>query len=445
MRKIALILCFMMIFGLLAACGGPATTSTPAGTSGTTAGTTTGATSGGTAATTAASTEPVKIYIFSNQPEYSDAFNAYIEAYKSVAPHVTIDMEVNQADYPTLVKAKLSSGEVPEVFCSTAGAEIKLYMEYSADLTNEPLAAAMLDSVRANMSYEGKVYGLPVKANCFGIVYNKTLFEEAGITTLPKTITEMKAACEKLVAKGYTPFSNGYKEWWVQKHIFQHYLDASTDNASDLVAKFIKGEAKFADYPLLSTNFFDFLDLTVKYGMAKPLEADLNAEIAAFGTGKAAMMTGQGPWTEEAVMAIDPNLKLGIMGYPVDDNPAHSRIITGADQALRIYKDSPVVNEVIKLYNWLYTSEYGKKWFSDVAKVIPPIKDAPIPNLQIPQAMKAILDSGEAVGDMAIIYSTDSFHQKFGEIAQSYLAGTIKRDQAISEMEKAWVDLGGGN
>ena len=341
-----------------------------------------------------------------------------------------------------MVKAKLSSGDVPEVFVSTAGAEIELYMEYSADLTDEPMSAAMLDSVRSNMSYDGRVYGFPVKANCFGIVYNKAIFEEAGITELPKTFSELEQACEKIAAAGYTPFSNGYKEWWVQKHIFMHFIDASTDNASDLVAGFTAGNEKFADYPIMSENYFDFLDLTIEYGMPKPLEADLNAEIAAFGTGEAAMMTGQGPWTEEAILAIDPDLQMGIMGYPVDDDPEHARIATGADQALRIYKDSPVVDEVINLYNWLYTSDYGKTWFSEVAKVIPPIKDAPIPDLQIPKSMNEIIAAGEPIADMTIIYSPDSFHQKFGEIAQSYLAGTVDRAAATGEMETAWQELG---
>lgn len=440
MKRLITIISLVLVLTMLASCAGASETTTTAAPDQTT----TAAPDGDetTAPPADDEKEPVNIFIFSNQPEYSQAFEAYIEEYKKVAPHVTIEMEVNQADYPTLVKAKLSSGDVPEVFVSTAGAEIELYMEYSADLTDEPMSAAMLDSVRNNMSYDGRVYGFPVKANCFGIVYNKGIFEEAGITELPKTLSELEEACEKITAAGYTPFSNGYKEWWVQKHIFMHFIDASTDNASKLVAGFTAGNEKFADYPIMSQNYFDFLDLTIENGMPKPLEADLNAEIAAFGTGEAAMMTGQGPWTEEAILAIDPDIQMGIMGYPVDDDPEHARIATGADQALRIYKDSPVVDEVIGLYNWLYTSDYGKKWFSEVAKVIPPIKDAPIPDLQIPKSMNEIIAAGEPIADMTIIYSPDSFHQKFGEIAQSYLAGTVDRTAAVSEMETAWKELG---
>ena len=91
-------------------------------------------------------------------------------------------------------------------------------------------------------------------------------------------------------------------------------------------------------------------------------------------------MTGKGAWDEEAIKKITPDIEIGIAGYPVSDKPEQAQIVTGADQALRINKDSAVVKETIEFFNWLYTSDYGKNWFSNVAKVIPPIKDAPLPD-----------------------------------------------------------------
>jgi raffinose/stachyose/melibiose transport system substrate-binding protein len=129
------------------------------------------------------------------------------------------------------------------------------------------------------------------------------------------------------------------------------------------------------------------------------------------------------------------------MGYPVSDDPSKAMIITGADQALRINKDSKVARETIDFFNWLYTSDYGKNWFANVAKVIPPIKDGTMPNLQMPKAMEEYLKTGKS-GDLAINYSLDSFHQKLGEIMQAYIGGAKSKDQAIDEIQKAWVQLG---
>lgn len=388
----------------------------------------------------------VTINMFTASPEYTDAFNAYIEEYKKVKPNVTINLEIMQADYNTILKSRIAAGSTPDVFQTTAGGDIDTYADYSADLTNEPLAAAMTDAVRTNMtSTDGKVLGLPVKGNLFALIYNKELFAKAGITEPPKTIAEMDEAIKKLEAKGIKPFANAYKEWWVWKHIFQHYVDAAAIDAGmsskDLVNKFIAGETTIKEYPALYNNFFAFIDTTVQYGTDKPLERDSNAEVSDFASGKAAMMTGKGAWDEEAIIKINPDFKMGIMGYPVSDKADQSMIITGADQALRINVESPVAKETIEFFNWLYTSDYGKNWFSQVAKVIPPIKDAPLPDLQMPKEMEEILKT-EKSGDLSVNYSLDTFHQKFGEIMQAYIGKSKTKDQAVEEIQQAWIQLG---
>lgn len=437
MKKKILALSFslVLLMGLLSACGGGG---------GNAAGNANGAGAGNGGATD--NSKPVTINMFTASPEYTDAFNAYIAEYKKVKPNVTINLEIMQADYNTVLKSRIAAGSTPDVFQTTAGGDIDTFAEYSADLTDQPLAAAMTDAVRANMtSSDGKVLGLPVKGNLFSLIYNKDLFEQAGITTFPKTTAELDDAIAKLEAKGTKPFANAYKEWWVWKHVFQHFVNAAAQDkgvtTKDLVNSFIAGDAKIKDYPVLYNNFFDFIDKTVKHGTDKPLERDSNAQISDFATGKAAIMVGKGAWDEEAIKKINPDIKIGIAGYPVSDKPEQATIITGADQALRINKDSAVVNETIEFFNWLYTSDYGKNWFSTVAKVIPPIKDAPLPDLDMPKQMNEILKS-EPSGDLAINYSLDTFHQKFGEIMQAFIGGSKTKDQAVTEIEQAWVQLG---
>ncbi|WP_018750121.1 ABC transporter substrate-binding protein [Paenibacillus sanguinis] len=439
MKKKILALSFslVLIMGLLSACGGNGNNAEGNGAGGANAG-------GNNAA--ADESKPVTINMFTASPEYTDAFNAYIKEYKQVKPNVTINLEIMQADYNTVLKSRIAAGSTPDVFQTTAGGDIDTFAEYSADLTNEPLAAAMTDAVRANMSStDGKVLGLPVKGNLFSLIYNKELLDQAGVATFPKTVAELDDAITKLEAKGITPFANAYKEWWVWKHVFQHFVNAAAQDAGvtsqELVSGFIAGDVKIKDYPVLYNNFFSFIDTTVKHGTDKPLERDSNAEVSDFASGKAAIMTGKGAWDEEAIKKITPDIKIGIAGYPVSDKPEQATIITGADQALRINKDSAVVKETIEFFNWLYTSDYGKNWFSSVAKVIPPIKDAPMPELDMPQQMNEILAS-EPSGDLSINYSLDTFHQKFGEIMQAYIGGSKTKDQAVTEIEQAWVQLG---
>lgn len=431
----ALSISLILIAAILAACGSNNNNASNGAATGT-----------ATGSAETDSTKPVTINMFTASPEYTDAFNAYIAEYKKVKPNVTINLEIMQADYNTILKSRIAAGSTPDVFQTTAGGDIDTYAEYSADLTNEPLAAVMTDAVRSNMSStDGKVLGFPVKGNLFVMMYNKKLLADAGIATPPKTTAELADAITKLEAKGITPFANAYKEWWVWKHVAQHFVDAAAldagISAKELVDQFIAGKTTFKDHPALYTNFFNFIDLTVKHGTDKPLERDSNAEVSDFASGKAAFMTGKGAWDEEAIKKITPDFQLGIMGYPVSDKAEQATIITGADQALRINKDSKVVKETVEFFNWLYTSDYGKSWFSNVAKVIPPIKDAPLPDLDMPKQMAEILKT-EKSGDLSVNYSLDTFHQKFGELMQAYIGGSKKKDQAIEEIQQAWIQFG---
>lgn len=394
--------------------------------------------------------EPVEIDMFISSPEYADAVRALIDAYKEVAPNVTINYETTQNDYPTLLKTRINAGMTPDIFSTTSGKEIADYIEYSYNFAGEPAAEAMDPAVAAMMTYgDGEIHGFALKGNYFGLLYNKAIFEEVGIE-VPKTLDDFEAACEAISAAGYQPVSTGFAEWWVFKHVMQHFLDAASDDPAALVAAFQAGEAHIKDYPVLYDNFFRFIDLAVKYGDAKPLETDLAGEEAAFGVGEAAMILGQGAWVEADILAIDDAFQMGFAGYPVTDDPAQSKMISGSDQALRINsdqalrinKDSENLQAVLDFVNWWYTSDYGKTWFCDVAGVIPPISDAKVADMQVIN-QGGELAASEGADALSICYSSDSFNQAMGEAIQAYIGGTLSKDECCAQIEAKWVEIDG--
>lgn len=436
-KLISLFLCMTLLATMLAGCGPKdkeGEVVTPDSTAG--ADNATGDEGGSDAA--------AEIYMFISQPEYADAINALIEEYKKVKPNVTINYETTQNDYPTMLKAKLNSGSSPDIFASASGKEIDVYKEYSLDLSDQPLMDTMLPAVKSAMvDGEGNgMYGIAIKGNYFGMIYNKDLFTAAGIEKAPETLTELEAAITKLEAANITPFTGGFAEWWVFKHLFQHFLNAATDDVPGLVKKFESGEAKFKDYPELYDNFFRFVDLVKDHGDSKPLEADLSAELAAFGSGQAAMVIGQGAWVEADIKKIDPESPIGFAGYPVSDNAANSQVITGADQALRISKDSKNLPAVLDFVNWWYTSDYGKSWFTDVAGVVSPVITEKASEFEIIKQGSAEVEA-KGSGTLGVIYSTDSFFTAFGEAMQGYVAGTSDKDKTCETIEQKWMELDG--
>lgn len=388
--------------------------------------------------------EEVTLTMFLAAPEYADAMNTLIDQYESENPNINIEYESTQ-DYNALLKTKINAGEVPDFFYTATGKEMSVYEDYAADLTNEPLVSAMTDEVKTMNTYEDKVLGFSLKNNMFGIVYDVDVLNEVGYTEFPRTMSEFETLCAELEAAGYQPISTGFAEWWVFKHAFQNFTNAAAEAAGltteELVGKFLAGEAKISDYPELYNDFFKFVDVCTTYGDSKPLETDLNTEITNLATKKAPIVIGQGPWIETDVLKINPDANIALAPYPINENAELAKIAKGPDQSVRVNKNSEHLEEVLDFCNWWYTSDYGQSWFVDVAGVIPPVADVELPEYQIVQSGVADTDVNGS-GAVAVAYSTDSFHQTFGELMQSYVGGQLTKDEVCAQIEAAWHELG---
>ena len=155
-------------------------------------------------------------------------------------------------------------------------------------------------------------------------------------------------------------------------------------------------------------------------------------------------MIGQGAWVESDLMKINPDLKITFAGYPVDEDASHCQVITGSDQALRVSKDSENQEIVLNFLNWWYTSDYGKAWFTDVAGVVPPIKgDFDTEYEVIKQGSASVEEKGAA--PLEVIYSTDSYHQAFGEAMQAYVEGSASKEDTISTIEQKYQEIDGAS
>ena len=54
---------------------------------------------------------------------------------------------------------------------------------------------------------DGKIYALSAGSSLYGIVYNRKLFQKAGIDTLPRTTDELVVVCDKLLENDITPWA----------------------------------------------------------------------------------------------------------------------------------------------------------------------------------------------------------------------------------------------
>lgn len=444
-KILATMLCVAMTAGCLAGCGGSsnAGSESKSDTTGTTTAATESAKADDDAASSGSGDEEVEFYMFISSPEYADSINELLTEYKKVKPNVTINYETTQNDYPTMLKAKLNSGECPDIFSSTAGKEIETYKEYSYDLSGQPVQEALLPAIQTSMQdADGNgCYGFHYVGDQYGIIYNQDCLDAAGITELPKTLDELEEDCAKLQAAGIQPFACGWAEWWVFKQSLIPFLTEGVDNYASFVSDMESGADSINNHEMIKDNMFRFVDIVKDNCESKPLESDLASMQAALATGKAAMGLGMGPWAESSLLAINPDMNINYGGYPVSDDPSKCQIAAGASQALRVNKDSEHLQDVLDFINWWFTSDYGKSWLANLGSVPSIDTNGVYSSKMVEIAMEDTSKNG--AGNIGTTYSTDAFWQAFGESFQSYVEGSLSKEDTIAKIEKDWQEIEG--
>ncbi|GAA3805281.1 extracellular solute-binding protein [Streptomyces chiangmaiensis] len=153
-------------------------------------------------------------------------------------------------------------------------------------------ALADKDKFQANLvqqaQYEGKTYGVPIVTDTLALVYNKALFQKAGITEAPKTWDELKSDAAKIKDKTKV---DGY--WGsTQAYYAQSFLYGEGVDTVDASAKKITVNSDAA-----KKAYGTWLSLFSGKGLHKAdTTADAYAHIQdAFVNGKVAAII-QGPW-----------------------------------------------------------------------------------------------------------------------------------------------------
>ena len=121
--------------------------------------------------------------------------------FQKLYPNITIEYE-GITDYAGDMTTRLTSqewGDVCMIPTTIPLTELGDYFYPMCDLT-----AIQEDyNFAANRAFDGKVYGIPSTGNAQGVIYNKRVFEAAGVTSIPKTPTEFLDALQKV--RDYDP------------------------------------------------------------------------------------------------------------------------------------------------------------------------------------------------------------------------------------------------
>lgn len=176
-------------------------------------------------------------------------FQGYITEFQKLYPNINIEYE-GITNYADDIITRLSTGDWGDICMVPVTVDKDDLSGYFTSFgTKDQLSAIYEDNMLNNFAYQDQVYGIPSMANMQGVVYNKAVFEKAGVTKIPATpdefIDALKAIKENtdVVAPLYTNFAAG----WTMT-AWDANIDGGATGDPDFASEGLtKGENPFAD------------------------------------------------------------------------------------------------------------------------------------------------------------------------------------------------------
>ena len=389
--------------------------------------------------------EATHLKIIISVPRFKDQFTSYFDQFcvqyeQETGKKVTYELELPTDNTSSILKTRLSSGDPVDIFAVHALRDLPQYAEagYVAELDGEEFTTKLFSSALAATSYKGHPRGIPLETMTWGYLYNKDMFAEIGITTqeqMPQTLSEMQDVCDKLEAKGYTPFVLPYKDIPWTFWPLQLSKEAITRvEVPDWFERMNKGEASWSEIP----HLFDALKLINANGTKHALDTDSGDGCANFALNKGAMLV-TGPWYAEAILDVNPDFNLGVAALPVSEDPDECLINQSASTMLCINEKSDNKDAAIALLNYMLDDKDSYEFYTSC--MFNPVTEAQQEKMEISPWVadgQEWLNAGKFYMDDQNVPSTCS--EDTQKLLQAWYAGTLTDEEWIVKADKLWID-----
>ena len=297
------------------------------------------------------------ITVLTNDTSDDELFESYVEQFKKIYPNVgSVEFE-GIDDYDNNCKIRLNAGEYPDVLYNP-NLSAADYASYFAPLgSTDTLKDQFLFAERG--SYDGQTYMIPAQGDVSGIVYNKAIFEKAGITEWPQTVeefeTDLKTIKEKTDA---IPWYTNYNAGWPLNQLKGNEAVIANDPGYRYqtlphdTEPFATGKPNYELYKFL-------YDVTSE-GLIEddPVTSDWDKSLQMLADGEVACM-GLGSWAISSIQPLAGNADdIGFMPWPTGTNTA----MVNAGYGLAVNKNTKSLLAAKAFVQWfICDSDYTEK------------------------------------------------------------------------------------
>lgn len=155
-----------------------------------------------------------KIVIATNRTDLVDTLLAdTAKEFMDMYPGTEVEFEAIK-DYEQVLATRIAGGEAPDLYQILPSMSADTYAEYLLPIDDISITADDVYFYDNTRGTDGNLYGLSAYVEYTGVAYNKAAFAQAGVESVPTTMDEFYAVCEKLKAAGIVPVGTAFKDVW---------------------------------------------------------------------------------------------------------------------------------------------------------------------------------------------------------------------------------------
>lgn len=278
--------------------------------------------------------EPVTLQYWHTHSDPETAqLDKVIAAFEAENPDITVEpTRYAYSDFKTALLTAISSGEVPDVArldiawvseFADQGALVQLdgnmpgFEEIIADTFPGPLSTNF---------WKGHYYGLPLDTNTQVLLWNKSVFEEAGISAPPATMEEFAdIACtvNRTASEDRYGYAQGGTYFWAPAPIFYAMGGKVTDEEITTATGYVNSPESVAAFTMLK-------ELYDQSCMSPNLLGGGIATDAGHAEGTYAMII-DGPWMVDIYKNNYPDFEVNFAPIPTGPDGMTSSVVGGED------------------------------------------------------------------------------------------------------------------
>ena len=154
-----------------------------------------------------------EISFLSNRVDKKEELNKLIKEFEKKYPKTKVNLELI-GDLGEILQRRANVQELSDVTIVPTTMGVDEYSKYLLPLDDLGFSEDNLYNYSLGLGEDGKLCGINTSITWSGIIYNKKIFQQAGIEEVPKTQKDFFEACEKIKKLGITPFAINYKQSW---------------------------------------------------------------------------------------------------------------------------------------------------------------------------------------------------------------------------------------